>query len=234
MRPMTDRDSRSRKLAFLLIAFAVLGGCQPRSTEDHDIVQLRQRAKQGDASAQYNLGSMYANGEGIPQDDREAAEWLLLAAEQGHARAQADLGLKYYHGRGVPQGHRQAVEWFRKAANQGDVRAQGRLGLIFYDGALGAPQNYGEAVKWFRMAAHQGDTQAQRSLGRMYAKGQGVPKDFIKAHAWLNLAAARAREFNTGAALAREELEKLMSPGQILKAQDLAAEFHKRIESRPC
>ena len=61
---------------------------------------------------------------------------------------------------------------------------------MFYDGALGAPQNYREAVKWYLLAAHQGDAQAQGSLGEMYAKGQGVPKDFIKAHAWMNLAAA--------------------------------------------
>lgn len=228
---MTNRNTRSARFAFLLITFAVLAECQPWSTGDQYIEQLRQSAKQGDASAQYNLGSMYANGEGIPKDDREAAKWLHLAAEQGHAQAQADLGLKYYHGRGVPQVHSQAVAWSRKAANQGDVRAQGRLGLIFYDGALGVPQNYGEAVKWFRMAAHQGDTQAQRSLGKMYAKGQGVPKDFIKAHAWLNLAAAQGREFNTGAALAREELEKRMSAAQILKAQELAAELFERIES---
>ena len=197
---MANRNNLIGKLSVLLVAVTVLAGCQPRSTEDQDIEQLRQSAKQGDASAQYNLGSMYANGEGVPQDDREAVKWLRLAAEQGDARAQADLGLKYYHGRGVPQGHSQAVEWFRKAANQGDVRAQGRLGLMFYDGALGAPQNYREAVKWYLLAAHQGDAQAQGSLGEMYAKGQGVPKDFIKAHAWLNLAAARAREFNTGAA----------------------------------
>lgn len=228
---MTSRNTRSARFAFLLITFAALAGCQPWSTGHQDIEQLRQSATKGDTSAQYNLGSMYAKGEGIPQDDREAAKWLRLAAEQGHAQAQADLGLKYYHGRGVPQGHSQAVAWTRKAANQGDVSAQGRLGLIFYDGALGVPQNYGEAIKWFRMAAHQGDTQAQRSLGEMYAKGQGVPKDFIKAHAWLNLAAAQGRKFNTGPALAREELEKRMSAAQILQAQELAAELFERIES---
>jgi len=33
-----------------------------------DVEALRAKAKQGDASAQYNLGVMYNNGEGVPQD----------------------------------------------------------------------------------------------------------------------------------------------------------------------
>ena len=40
-------------------------------------------AEQGDASAQYNLGVMYGNGQGVPQDYKAALEWYTLAAEQG-------------------------------------------------------------------------------------------------------------------------------------------------------
>ena len=42
-------------------------------------------AEQGDATAQYNLGVMYALGEGVPENDAEAATWYRKAAEQGHA-----------------------------------------------------------------------------------------------------------------------------------------------------
>ena len=45
-------------------------------------------ADQGHAIAQYNLGWMYANGEGVPEDDAEAVRWYRLAADQGHADAQ--------------------------------------------------------------------------------------------------------------------------------------------------
>ena len=44
-------------------------------------------ADQGHAYAQYNLGWMYANGEGVPEDDAEAVRWLRLAADQGLAEA---------------------------------------------------------------------------------------------------------------------------------------------------
>ena len=42
-------------------------------------------AKQGDAFAQFNLGLMYDNGQGVPQDYKTAVKWYKLAAEQGHS-----------------------------------------------------------------------------------------------------------------------------------------------------
>ena len=45
--------------------------------------EYRKAAEQGDAAAQYNLGLMYANGRGVPQDYVEAHKWLNLAATQG-------------------------------------------------------------------------------------------------------------------------------------------------------
>ncbi|MGB7369299.1 MAG: sel1 repeat family protein, partial [Methylovirgula sp.] len=45
----------------------------------------RSLADQGNADAQYNLGVMYANGQGVPQDYAEAAKWYRLAADQGNA-----------------------------------------------------------------------------------------------------------------------------------------------------
>ena len=45
-------------------------------------------ARQGHADAQSFLGSLYYNGEGVPQDYKEAFRWFLAAAEQGNALAQ--------------------------------------------------------------------------------------------------------------------------------------------------
>jgi TPR repeat protein len=45
----------------------------------------------------------------------------------------------------------------------------------------GAPQDFAEAVKWFRKAAEQGDAEAQNNLGAIYAQGQGVQRDYIRA-----------------------------------------------------
>ena len=98
-KPMTNRNTRSGKLAFLLIALVVLVGFQPGPAKTQDIEQLRKDAEQGDVIAQYNLGVMYATGEGVSQDDKEAVKWLRLAAEQGYSIAQYNLGVMYAEGR---------------------------------------------------------------------------------------------------------------------------------------
>ena len=46
----------------------------------------------GDANAQYLLGLMYDNGDGVPENDKEAVKWYKLAAEQGDADAQERYG----------------------------------------------------------------------------------------------------------------------------------------------
>uniref|UniRef100_UPI001F1FF1BD tetratricopeptide repeat protein n=1 Tax=Haemophilus influenzae TaxID=727 RepID=UPI001F1FF1BD len=75
-------------------------------------------AEQGDAQAQFNLGTMYADGRGVKQDDVEAVKWFRKAAEQGVANAQAMLGFLYFLGkRGVQVNKSLAKEWFGKACD---------------------------------------------------------------------------------------------------------------------
>jgi len=59
---------------------------------------FRPLAEQGQARAQFNLGVLYDDGRGVPQDHREAAKWFRLAAEQGNATAQNNLGLMFERG----------------------------------------------------------------------------------------------------------------------------------------
>ncbi len=51
------------------------------------VAWIRKAAEQGDASAQYNLGQMYARGQGVPQDYVQAYKWIFLADERGGASA---------------------------------------------------------------------------------------------------------------------------------------------------
>ena len=89
--------------------------------------------------AQFNLGIMYANGEGVLKDDAEAVKWYRLAAEQGHANAQYNLGVMYDNGIGVLKDDAEAVKWYRLAAEQGYANAQHNLGAMYADGR-GVPQ----------------------------------------------------------------------------------------------
>ena len=124
---------------FVLLVLSVLflGGCFPglqkaKSTSNaaDSVEQIRAKAALGDASAQFNIGVMYYEGQGVQQDYNQAAGWYGKAAEQGDAKAQTNLGMMYEKGQGVPQGYSQAVAWYRKAAEQGSLVAQYNLGVI--------------------------------------------------------------------------------------------------------
>ncbi len=80
--------------------------------------EWRPLAEQGDADAQFNLGDLYDNGQGVPQDDAKAMKWYRKAAEQGLDVAQAVLGLMYAQGRGVTQDYVQAYMWFKLAVSK--------------------------------------------------------------------------------------------------------------------
>ena len=77
----------------------------------------RPLADQGHPGAQYNLGSMYDFGQGVPQDYAAAVGWYRKAAEQGHTYAQNNLGVMYHNGKGVPQDYVQAHKWYDLAAS---------------------------------------------------------------------------------------------------------------------
>ena len=90
-----------------------------------DEKQLKRLAKeQRDAKAQYNLGVMYAKGDGVEKDYGEAVKWYTKAAEQGHASGQNNLGVMYAKSDGVVQDYREALKWYTKAAQQGFPPAQ--------------------------------------------------------------------------------------------------------------
>ena len=93
-----------------------------------------------------------------------------------------------------------------------------------FDEALVAYKHgdYTTALREFRPLAEQGDVGAQFHLGFMYRLGQGVPKDYVLANMWLNLAAAQG---DKDSAELRDRIAKLMSPEQIAEAQRLAREW---------
>jgi len=104
-------------------------------------------AEQGYADAQFNLGLMYANGRGVPQDYAEAAKWFRLAADQGDATAQHNLALMYYSGKGVPKDNVLAHMWSHLAASQGGEDAVKKRDAI---AALMTPQQIAEAQRLAR------------------------------------------------------------------------------------
>ena len=94
------------------------------SMSAEELGSLRSYAEQGDAVAQAELGSVYGNGNCVPQDYVTAVRWSRSAADQGNARAQSSLGYAYDNGRGVPEDYVLAYMWSNLAAAQGAEFAQ--------------------------------------------------------------------------------------------------------------
>ena len=126
-----------------------------RDNEAESVKWYKLAAEAGDAKAQFNLGVMYDEGKGIPQDDAEAVKWYRLAAEAGIAGAQCRLGRMYDFGKGVPQNYTEAMKWYRLAAEAGMENAQINLGEMYANGD-GVPHDNHLAYMWFTLATTQG------------------------------------------------------------------------------
>ena len=112
-------------------------------------------ANEGYADAQYYLGVMYANGEGVLENDKTAVKWYTKAAEQGDADAQYNLGNKYNDGKGVPENHKTAVHWWTKAAEQGYANAQFMYAFMIQSGE-GGKSDPPKAMVWALLAEKNG------------------------------------------------------------------------------
>jgi hypothetical protein len=98
--------------------------------EANNLPDLRRLAEQGDAAAQFALGSRYATGEDVPQDYTESVRWFSMAADQGHVISEATLGAYYWAGRGVPQDLVKAYFWSVLAQTGGDEASKYRVALL--------------------------------------------------------------------------------------------------------
>ena len=105
---------------------------------------------------------MYLNGRGVPQDDKEGAKWLRLAAEQGSAVAQSNLGVVYLRNRNVPLNYQEALKWIRMSSDNGDAGAQRNLGN-FYETGTAVPQSRVAANALYNVSIVNDSTDGNRN-----------------------------------------------------------------------
>lgn len=160
-------------------------------------------AREGNVAAQWKLGQMYREGEGVRRDDYKAyqnfSQIVNLRADESpdspHARmvAQAFVALGSYHLTGIPNTRvrrdpGRATEMFHYAASYyNDPDAQYHLGRILADG-LNGPKDLQQAARWFYLAAEQGHAYAQARFGQMLFNGDGVPRQAPRGLMWMQLA----------------------------------------------
>jgi hypothetical protein len=143
-------------LAVISVLFAgVVSSYSQSKAEKKEVAALYQKASDGNADSQLELGIRYLLGRGVAMEDSvQARDWFVKSADQGNASARFWLGEMYSTGWGIPEDKARAAIWYRKAADQGLATAQYDLGNMYETGA-GVPLNHKEAVAWIRKAAKQ-------------------------------------------------------------------------------
>lgn len=168
------------------------------------IDSLRYAADQGHAGAQWKLGRMYAEGEGVERSDIKAFDYFSQianmhaddnpAAPEARFAADAFVALGAYYLVGIPNSKvrrdpSRARDMFAYAASYfGDPGAQYHLARLYIDGD-GVDRDPRFAARWLGLAAQKGQYQAQAALGGLLFKGdEGVPRQAARGLMWLTLA----------------------------------------------
>ncbi|MCB1774635.1 MAG: sel1 repeat family protein, partial [Gammaproteobacteria bacterium] len=149
---------------------------------------VRKAAKAGNAEAQFRLGVMYGNGDGVALDHDQARDWFERAASQGHENALITLAWMYANGTGVAVDEDRARELYLEAARRGSAKAQYVVATMYRFAQYGIGKDMQAAVEWYLKAADQGMPTAQFALGKMLMEGRGVVRDDAAALQWLSLA----------------------------------------------
>lgn len=174
------------------------------SSEKAKIVgSLVDAAEKGHSLAQWKLGRMYADGDGVQQDKLRAFEYFQRYADkhaddgpdmpQSRLVANAYVALGRYYLDGIPDSSikpnpERAREMFTYAASYfADSDAQYQLGRLYFEG-LGIPRDPRQAVRWLSLAANKGQYEAQALLGHILFMGEYGPRQRSSGLMWLTLA----------------------------------------------
>jgi TPR repeat protein len=199
------------------------------STVQEGLKLLELSAQQGNANAQNELGLAFRDGFAGPKDTAKALRWFEAAASQDLPRGLFNAAILLDLGEGIPADREKAYRYYQRAAEQGLASARYNLALLLQDGSPGAPKNISGALALYEQAAQQGHVKAQYNLGALLMNAEEGTRDLVKAHAWLNIAAANQ---HPKAAQLRDKVEAHLTPAQRAEAESMTANFMKPARSR--
>jgi uncharacterized protein len=176
----------------------------PSSATDLSLTSLQYAAEGGHPIAQFRLGRMYADGDGVTQDDLRAFEYFSRianahaedspSAPQAAIVAKAFVALGRYYLNGIPNSKiksdpERAREMFSYAASYfGNADAQYDLARLYLKSAGTSRDDFRYGARWLGLAAQKGQHQAQAMLGQMLFNGDQLPRQAARGLMWLTLA----------------------------------------------
>jgi TPR repeat protein len=168
------------------------------------LTSLQYAAEGGHPVAQWKLGKMYADGDGVTQDDLRAFEYFSRianahaedspSAPQAAIIANAFVALGRYYLNGIPNSKvkpdmERAREMFSYAASYfGNADAQYDLARLYLKTPDASRDDFRYGARWLGLAAQKGQHQAQALLGQMLFNGDRLPPQRARGLMWLTLA----------------------------------------------
>jgi TPR repeat protein len=201
--PVGPRDTAIPVVAAQPGSATALKNAVPPAATTTSLTSLQYAAEGGHPVAQWKLGRMYADGDGVAQDDLRAFEYFSRianahaedspSAPQAAIVANAFVALGRYYLSGIPNTRikvdaDRAREMFSYAASYfGNADAQYDLARLYLNG-IGTPRDSRYGARWLGLAAQKGQHQAQAMLGQMLFNGDQLPRQAARGLMWLTLA----------------------------------------------
>ena len=176
----------------------------PSVTSETALTTLKYAAEGGHPIAQWKLGRMYADGDGVNRDDLLAFDYFSRianahaedspSAPQAAIVANAFVALGRYYLSGIPNTKiksdpERAREMFSYAASYfGNADAQYDLARLYLKGIGSSRDDFSYGARWLGLAAQKGQHQAQAMLGQMLFNGDKLPRQAARGLMWLALA----------------------------------------------
>ena len=186
----------------------------PLEKRDEAAEQLKQLAEDGDAYAQYIIGTAYRDGGLLIPDTAKAQKFLECAAKQEIDAAQYALGKLYLSDDADVHNPAKGIYWLKRSADNGNDYAAYWLGKEYLSDK-NVPKDAAAAAEYLRQAANNRNAHAQYLLGKLYLMGEGIPKDKEAAQYWFSVAEQNGHEY-AGYFLNRMERQEEVPPPNIL------------------
>ena len=134
-------------------------------------------AKNGNASAQYNLGQMYhVAGEEDVHAYEKAKYWYDKAVNSGVKEAYNNLGALYLNGQGVNKDEQKAFRFFQKGAKKGDEAAKVNVAILYAWGK-DVTHDKMKAYEYLKSALKAGRSEASEYLDKLCNESAWVCKE---------------------------------------------------------
>ncbi len=165
-------------------------GCYQKALE----LYLKAEKEMENKSTELTIGTMYAKGQGVEQNEDKAVEWLTKSAKKDNAIAYQKLGAIYADENSRYFDMNKAVKCLEQSSKIGNHFANYQLGKIYSD-PNGKFYDLNKAIPNLQTSAEQGNHFANYKLGKIYADKDSQFYDLNKAISNLQISSEQGNHF---------------------------------------